>query len=1293
MSIIVIAHDSQILHAPCDIEGHLGKDGRLYLLDFARVFPPESPPSVSPPRGCHLYRLLRGELVKQAATPLSSDAFSGFGRNNFVADKAVRVATMELYRTAVPRFAASFQRDHLLLAHPLQAMESLSSAMHRVGLNCRFLGRVRHDCSEAAARSVLLGEMLARTVKRLLWKLFRETQEAQALPSEEPYVARCVETLNHLLQEYSPDIWFNLKNQIIDYFGRMSLEPWELSADYDLRRHCKISILVREGKKRKIFVVFFFEQIALKIRRVCSLSGIVLSEEALAALDEGVIDRFVAADVVSLLPRVKSMNVVELSSAISLSMQAASARTQEQQERLFLLAYKKFEGASAASPSNLTTSKYWSLALLAHARLAAASDRAGRACVLLQEADARFAQMGVVSETVLEHAACVRLLATLSAEPLHAASLFVRAVSLGMAADNPEEGLKSAEDTCVAAREYAGHFTGQQAYGVLCRVRDSLLDVRLKKQHNAFSMLLMDLSDVGLDVTACRTVCAQLVKDRDLASLCHLVASCVAKFELLPSRPLMLGKAVLELIEEALSCFPLDATLRSAWSKSSLLVAASQPLEMDDELARRVLEAASLAEVVKVSEVLAILDGFFKATLFVENITYQTRSSLPLEQFAALSEQAVWDAATSSWLPSLAMEAQLRVSLQRVAQLCCALLELVDDRDENLNLLQQLSLSRLCALFGYADPSERQCRRLACSGTLVLQRAFGVDERSVERMARSVRIVSLSVARGAASLLSSASVHLRLLTRLDLSQAVVIERFPSECAPCLQELLLPPRCTLVDPPALPALSRLQLAWKPNADGLYHLLVQAPSIVVLELPNREGRLVSVHSRGNIKDAATSLRWCRAVCKQLLLHPQQMRDATKLLYRAVLPHDPLALSVLSEHVFVNGSLNGAMLNLIRKLGTDLLLGAARKLSNDQLFDVLTHLDKLDSYDASSALSALISSIARLLFSSDAQFFSRTLQICRPARLPSLLASLPADLAMQLAVKQNPEAASMLLGALLASTQQPNAIELQVQHALFLRLYLQEAQFAKQMEARLIDQFSSLQVSTPRECRELLLGLQCNVPISLDWSSLASCHLVDAPGLTRDLLVSVFKLLPKHLSSFALRYRDHVRQPIPAVDDGALLLLTSSRETLASVILDLTPALTNVGLRAFRHCGDTLKTLQLRSPLLSDEGVEELMLHCPNLTNLRLQASLRDICLSKLGSHGNLETLELFECPLVTYHGLERLLMNSGTSLSTLRLQDCRHCTPGDLWMQNKFLKLLSRGAKPGDYSCTKTSFEYK
>ncbi len=147
------------IYGPADIEGHVGKDGNYYVLDTARIFPPEQPPRyfqglIVPPsgfvrcihlptagfeptvkevvgaaadaalatesfvlgtmyflrspngapnprcerlcgrptfgdtvivpngyKGKFLYNLLRREFVQTYTVPLSSDAFSGFGRH------------------------------------------------------------------------------------------------------------------------------------------------------------------------------------------------------------------------------------------------------------------------------------------------------------------------------------------------------------------------------------------------------------------------------------------------------------------------------------------------------------------------------------------------------------------------------------------------------------------------------------------------------------------------------------------------------------------------------------------------------------------------------------------------------------------------------------------------------------------------------------------------------------------------------------------------------------------------------------------------------------------------------------------------------------------------------------------------------------------------------------------------------------------------------------------------------------------------------------------------------------
>ena len=45
----------QLMHGPCDIEGHIGKDGNYYVIDLARLWPPRTPRPDLP--GSFLYRL------------------------------------------------------------------------------------------------------------------------------------------------------------------------------------------------------------------------------------------------------------------------------------------------------------------------------------------------------------------------------------------------------------------------------------------------------------------------------------------------------------------------------------------------------------------------------------------------------------------------------------------------------------------------------------------------------------------------------------------------------------------------------------------------------------------------------------------------------------------------------------------------------------------------------------------------------------------------------------------------------------------------------------------------------------------------------------------------------------------------------------------------------------------------------------------------------------------------------------------------------------------------------------
>ena len=71
------------IYGPGDIEGHLGYDGKFYVVDLARVFPPEAPDkNENKDKRAVFYRVLRPELVRTHPKPLSSDAFTAWGISN-----------------------------------------------------------------------------------------------------------------------------------------------------------------------------------------------------------------------------------------------------------------------------------------------------------------------------------------------------------------------------------------------------------------------------------------------------------------------------------------------------------------------------------------------------------------------------------------------------------------------------------------------------------------------------------------------------------------------------------------------------------------------------------------------------------------------------------------------------------------------------------------------------------------------------------------------------------------------------------------------------------------------------------------------------------------------------------------------------------------------------------------------------------------------------------------------------------------------------------------------------------
>jgi len=168
-----------------DIEGHLGKDNRFYLLDTARLCPPTASKShyngVYFPniKGSFLCRMFRPEFLRQHLTPLSSDVFCKWADNPLDSNAEsqnngeVVDATLVLEQETIPAATNDIDQTYspfMLQSSPFleedQLLREIIVDLHSRGVNVRYLGLVRsHLPPNSPLRLLLLTEMIARVVK------------------------------------------------------------------------------------------------------------------------------------------------------------------------------------------------------------------------------------------------------------------------------------------------------------------------------------------------------------------------------------------------------------------------------------------------------------------------------------------------------------------------------------------------------------------------------------------------------------------------------------------------------------------------------------------------------------------------------------------------------------------------------------------------------------------------------------------------------------------------------------------------------------------------------------------------------------------------------------------------------------------------------------------------------------------------------------------------------------------------------------------------------------------------
>jgi len=229
------------IHAAGDIELHMGKDGRMYLIDLARAFPPEDPKKVSHlPVSGHplLYRMLRPELLQKLKSSdkfnmLNPDVYTMWGASDPNKKKQgleVSRATEYMLTTLIPLFARKLRMGEIKIREPI------SSLLHQNGINVRHIGVLRKevliglnsDSDDAiSAANVIMIEMVARTLKNLIRKALRlGSEQCLNQPSALGILQGALSIMNSFIaRPIEEDFWEALHSAVRQRFGKVGAMP------------------------------------------------------------------------------------------------------------------------------------------------------------------------------------------------------------------------------------------------------------------------------------------------------------------------------------------------------------------------------------------------------------------------------------------------------------------------------------------------------------------------------------------------------------------------------------------------------------------------------------------------------------------------------------------------------------------------------------------------------------------------------------------------------------------------------------------------------------------------------------------------------------------------------------------------------------------------------------------------------------------------------------------------------------------------------------------------------------
>jgi hypothetical protein len=370
--------DRVVMATAVDIEGHLGKDNRFYLLDFSRVFP-----CVTPNRqveGSHLFQMFRPEFVKSFTLfPLCSDAYSNFTAGLPDAREhaeEVDLATNELMNVSVSNFVAELIARMGEEARIVGNLESfaMTQLLHSHGINVRYLGEVLRKMGRHPFGLVVLTQMVARVVKIGFRKSLRAEMKRLRVSIDEPYRIAAKDFLN-LVFSSSPasDVYWGeevprLLNQ------RFQLRPGNWNAFPKSLRKALFDVDKVNGVAFNAKVVLFLQvQQAVGLKVAPSLVTLLQTQPKVYA-QQSVFDD---VDVEDVGLRVKFLDVISNAQGYVFSTRAEEKEKDgffEAARSLYHRAYMGYQAALGSCPNDSTLLRNCALVMTKLYRLDALID-------------------------------------------------------------------------------------------------------------------------------------------------------------------------------------------------------------------------------------------------------------------------------------------------------------------------------------------------------------------------------------------------------------------------------------------------------------------------------------------------------------------------------------------------------------------------------------------------------------------------------------------------------------------------------------------------------------------------------------------------------------------------------------------------------------------------------------------------------------------------------------------------------------------------------------------------------